>query len=111
MGAAVVGSAVPTFLYVKFLPGASMSTRDFYVNFLKRCQEGVSVVNIDGKPVENPLMSKEEADLRIGLFDGDIEPTLDIEIRLAEYEAMRWPKSAHAKGRLWKLMEQKKLEE
>ena len=88
-----------------------MSTRDFYVNFLKQCQEGESVVNIDGKPVENPLMSKEEADLRIGLFDGLIEPSLDIEIRLAEYEAMRWPKSTHAQGRLWKLMEQKKLEE
>lgn len=84
-----------------------MSTRDFLVNFLNQCQQGKTVVTIDGKAVENPLMSKEEADLRLALFDKEIEPTLDIEIRLAEYEAMRWPDSAHAQGRLWKLMQQK----
>lgn len=79
--------------------------RRFFVQFLNKCVEGESVVSIDGKEQENPLMSREEADLRLALFDQKIEPTLEIELELAQYEAMRWPKSKRAQGRVWELME------
>mgnify|MGYP001267766880 CR=1 FL=1 len=79
--------------------------RRFFVQFLNKCVGGESVVSIDGKEQENPLMSREEADLRLALFDQKIEPTLEIELELAQYEAMRWPKSKKVQGRVWELME------
>ena len=53
-------------------------------------------------------MSEEEADLRLALFDKAIEPTLDVEIELAQYEAMRWPDSKSVQLNLWRLLEEKK---
>ena len=80
--------------------------RRFFIQFLERCQTGESVLSMDGKPVENPIMSKEKADLRLALFDEAIQPTLEIELELAQYEAMRWPNSKKAQGRVWELMEE-----
>lgn len=85
-----------------------MDTREFFVQFLERCQTGESVLSKDGQPKGFPIMTKEEADLRLALFDNILQPTLDIEIELAQYEAMRWPQSKMAQARLWKLLEERK---
>lgn len=94
---------------VKLLHGATMSSsRDFFIKLLKRYQSGESVFSSDGSPKGLPLMSEEEADLRLALFDKAIEPTLDVEIELAQYEAMRWPDSKSVQLNLWRLLEEKK---
>lgn len=84
----------------------SDSTRNFFVSFLERCQSGESVAVIDGKPANNPLMSKEEADLRLALYDRVIQPTIELELELAQYEAMRWPHSKKCQAKVWELMEE-----
>lgn len=86
----------------------SDSNRNWFVGFLNKCVEGESVVSIDGKEQENPIMSREEADLRLALFDREIEPTLEVELELAQFEAMRWPKSKKCQARVWELMEKAK---
>ncbi len=83
----------------------SNPNRDWFVGFLNKCVEGETVVSIDGKDVENPLMSREEADLRLALFDQEIEPTLEIELELAQYEALRWPHSKKCQAKVWDLMD------
>jgi hypothetical protein len=87
---------------------ADRNTRKFFIHFLEQCQKGDSVIQVGGKAAENPLMSKEEADLRLALYDKEIEATLEIELELAQYEAMRWPKSKKASARVWILMEELK---
>ena len=81
------------------------SNRNWFIGFLNKCVEGETVVSIDGEDQNNPLMSKEEADLRLALFDGKIEPTLEIELELAQYEAMRWPHVKSCQAKVWNLME------
>ena len=83
----------------------SNSNRNWFAGFLNKCVEGETVVSIDGKEQENPLMSREEADLRLALFDGEVEPSLDIELELAQYEAMRWPHSKKCQAKVWEIME------
>ena len=92
---------------VKLLQGYYMSnsSRNWFVGFLDKCVEGKDVFSIDGKGQGNPIMSREEADLRLALFDGEVEPTLEIELQLAQLEAMRWPKSKKCQARVWELME------
>lgn len=82
--------------------------RRFFISFLERCQNGETVVSIDGKDSKNPLMSKEEADMRLALFDRAIQPTLEIELELAQFEAMRWPNSKKCQAKVWELMENMK---
>ena len=84
------------------------SNRNWFIGFLNKCVEGETVISIDGKEQKNPLMSQEEADLRLALFDEDIEPTLEIELELAQYEAMRWPHVKRCQAKVWTLMEQMK---
>ncbi len=87
---------------------ADRSTRKFFIHFLEQCQKGNTVIQIDGKAAENPVMSKEEADLRLALYDKEVEATLEVELELAQYEAMRWPKAKSAQARVWTLMEKLK---
>ena len=83
----------------------SDSNRNWFIGFLNKCVEGETVISIDGEDQNNPLMSREEADLRLALFDGKIEPTLEIELELAQYEAMRWPHVKKCQAKVWDLME------
>ena len=49
-------------------------------------------------------MTKEEADLHLAIFDGDVEVTPETRLRLAQYEAMRFPNSKRSQGKMWKAM-------
>ena len=83
-------------------------TRKFFIHFLEMCQKGNPVLIIDGEEVDNPPMTKEEADLRLAIFDGEIKMDEDINLKLAQFEAMRWPNSKKASARMWTAMEKVK---
>tara|TARA_R110000824_G_scaffold350598_3_gene537536 strand:- start:1212 stop:1586 length:375 start_codon:yes stop_codon:yes gene_type:complete len=78
--------------------------REQFKSWLKMFQESGPIMYINGKPQEHQPMSKEEADLHMALFDGEVESTPEVKLELAQLEAMRWPKSKKIQGKLWKAM-------
>ena len=79
--------------------------RKQFVGFLKIFQGEGPICYINGKPQDHIPMSKEEADLHLALYDGDIEPTEEVRLELAQLELIRHPKSKKLLGKLWKLTE------
>ena len=76
------------------------------VSWLDRFQGSDPIMQIDGKSQNHSPMTKEEADLHLAIFDGDVEVTPEIRLRLAQYEAMRFPNSKRSQGKMWKAMEE-----
>ncbi|MDP7560527.1 MAG: hypothetical protein QF745_08300 [Planctomycetota bacterium] len=74
------------------------------VGFLNMFQGEAPIMYMNGKPQEHRPMSKEAADLHLALFDGEIEPTPEVRLELAQLEALRWPESKRTLGKLWKAM-------
>ena len=74
------------------------------VGFLDMFQGPGPICHINGKAQEHNPMSKEEADLHLALFDGDVQPTPEVKLKLAQLEAARWPNSKRSLGKLWKAM-------
>ena len=72
--------------------------------FLKMCQGADPIMVINGKPQEHSPMSEEEANLHLALFDGEIEPTAEIRLELAQLEAARWPNNKKLQAKMWKIM-------
>ena len=75
------------------------------VGFLEMFQGEGPIMHINGKPQDHRPMSKEEADLHLALFDGEIEPSPEIKLELAQLEATRWPESKRVLGKLWKAID------
>tara|TARA_E500000331_G_scaffold193780_1_gene186247 strand:- start:103 stop:456 length:354 start_codon:yes stop_codon:yes gene_type:complete len=72
--------------------------------FLEMFQGSAPVMFIDGKAQEHSPMSEEEANLHLAIFDGDVEPTLEVQLELAQLEASRWPNNKKLQAKMWKLM-------
>ena len=79
--------------------------REQLKGFLERFQGDDPVMYIDGKPQEHSPMSKEEANLHLALFDGRVEPTPEVRLELAQFYALRFPKSKRLQAKMWKAME------
>ena len=75
------------------------------VSWLEMFQGEAPIMYMNGKPQEHNPMSKEAADLHLALFDGDIEPTPEVKLELAQFEALRWPESKRFTAKMWKAME------
>lgn len=59
---------------------------------------------LNGKPQDHSPMTKEEADLHLALFDGEIEPTPEVKLTLAQLEALRWPNNKKLQAKMWMAM-------
>jgi hypothetical protein len=81
------------------------ASRKFLVSWLEMFQGEAPIMYMNGKPQEHSPMSKEAADLHLALFDGDIEPTPEVKLELAQFEALRWPESKRFTAKMWKAME------
>ena len=86
------------------------ASRKQLVGFLEMAQGKGPIVYIDGKPQAHNPMSKEEAKLQLAIFDGEVEPTVEVQLQLAHFELTRFPKSQRALGKVWKLSEKLKEE-
>ena len=80
------------------------SHRRLLASWLERFQGSDPVMVIDGKEQNHSPMTKEEADLHLAIFDGEVKDTPEARVRLAQYEAMRFPESKRSQGRLWRAM-------
>ena len=80
------------------------SHRKLLVSWLERFQGSDPIMVIDGKEQNHSPMTKEEADLHLAIFDGEVKDTPEARLRLAQYEAMRFPESKKSQGKLWKAM-------
>ena len=80
------------------------ANRKQFVSWLKMFQGADPIMHIDGKAQAHSPMTKEEADLHLAIFDGDVEVTPEVRLRLAQYEAMRFPNSKRSQGKMWKAM-------
>lgn len=76
-----------------------------FVSWLKMFQGSEAVMHIDGKAQTHSPMTKEEADLHLAVFDGEVEVTPEIRLRFAQYESMRFPSSKRSQAKMWKAME------
>lgn len=79
--------------------------RKQFVSWLEMFQGSESIMHINGKAQAHSPMTKEEADLHLAVFDGEVDFTPEIRLRFAQYEAMRFPNSKRSQGKLWKAME------
>lgn len=80
--------------------------RKQFVSWLKMFQGEAPIMYMNGKPQEHNPMSKEAADLHLALFDGEIEPTPEVRLKLAQFEAMRFPRSKRLQAKMWKAMKE-----
>ena len=80
------------------------ASRRQFVSFLEMFQGEGPIMYMNGKPQDHRPMTKEEADLHLALFDGEIEPTQEVKLELAQLEAVRHPESKRVLGKLWKAM-------
>lgn len=80
--------------------------REQFIGFLKMFQGTGPVMYINGEAQEHSPMSKEAADLHLALYDGEIEPTPEVKLKLAQLEAMRFPKSKKLQAKMWQAMEE-----
>jgi len=80
------------------------ANRKRFVSWLKMFMGTEPIMNINGKEQEHSPMSVEEADLHLALFDGEVVATPEVKLQLAQYEAMRWPKSKKVQAKLWAAM-------
>lgn len=74
------------------------------VGFLEMFQGEAPIMYINGKPQDHRPMSKEEADLHLALFDGELEPTQEVKQELAQLEVVRHPESKRILGNLWRTL-------
>jgi len=81
------------------------TSRKFLVSWLEMFQGEAPIMYMNGKPQEHSPMSKEAADLHLALFDGEVEPTPEVKLELAQLEAMRFPDSKRMQTKMWKAME------
>jgi hypothetical protein len=81
------------------------TSRKFLVSWLEMFQGEAPIMYMNGKPQEHSPMSKEAADLHLALFDGEVEPTAEVKLELAQLEAMRFPDSKRMQTKMWKAME------
>lgn len=79
--------------------------RKQFVSWLKMFQGDEPIMYINGKAQDHQPMTKEEADLHLALFDGEVEPTPKVKLELAQLEAIRYPNSKKIQGKLWKAMQ------
>ena len=79
--------------------------RKQFKSWLEMFQQSGPIMYINGKAQEHAPMSKEEADLHLAIYDGDVEFTPEIKLELAQLEAARWPKSKRVLGKLWKAID------
>jgi len=78
------------------------------VGFLEMFQGSSPIMYINGKAQEHRPMTKEEADIHLALFDGEIEPSPEVKLELAQLEAMRFPDSKRTLGKMWKAADEVK---
>lgn len=78
--------------------------RKQFVSWLEMFQGSGPICYINGKAQEHAPMTKEEADLHLALYDGEIEPTPEIKLKLAQLEALRWPASKKSTAKMWQAM-------
>ena len=78
--------------------------RKQFISWLEMFQGEAPIMYINGKPQEHNPMSKEAADLHLALFDGEIEPTPEVRLKLAQFEAMRFPRSKRLQAKMWTAM-------
>ena len=82
------------------------ASRRQFVGFLKMFQGSEPIMVLNGKPQDHSPMSEEEADLHLALFDGEIEPTPEVKLTLAQLGAVRWPNNKKLQAKMWKAMEE-----
>jgi len=80
------------------------ASRRQLVGFLEMFQGSEPIMVLNGKPQDHSPMTKEEADLHLALFDGEIEPTPEVKLTLAQLEALRWPNNKKLQAKMWKAM-------
>jgi len=78
--------------------------RKQFISWLEMFQGEAPIMYINGKPQEHNPTSKEAADLHLALFDGEIEPTPEVRLKLAQFEAMRFPRSKRLQAKMWTAM-------
>ena len=78
--------------------------RRMLASWLERLQGSDPIMVIDGKDQIHSPMTKEEADFHLAIFDGEVKDTPEARLQLAQYEAMRFPDSKKAQGKMWKAM-------
>ena len=88
--------------------GKRAAAREQFIGFLEMAQGDGPIVHINGKPKPHIPMSKEEANLHLTIFDGEIEITNEVRLEILQHEIARCPKSKRLLGRLWKLTEEMK---
>ena len=81
------------------------ASRRQFVGFLEMFQGSEPIMVLNGKPQDHSPMTKEEADLHLALFDGEIEPTPEVMLTLAQLEAVRWPNNKKLQAKMWQAME------
>jgi hypothetical protein len=81
------------------------ASRRQLVSWLKMFQDEKPIMYINGKAQDHQPMTKEEADLHLALFDGEVNPTPEVKLELAQLEAIRYPNSKKMQGKLWKAMQ------
>ena len=79
--------------------------RKQFIGFLEMFQGSSPIMYINGKAQDHSPMTKEEADIHLALFDGELEPTPEVKLELAQLEAIRFPKSKKSQAKLWKALE------
>lgn len=87
-----------------------LAAREQFKSFLRMFQGSAPVMYINGKPQEHSPMTQEEADLHLAIFDGEIEPTPEVRLQLAQLEALRWPDNKKLQAKMWKAMEEVKAQ-
>ena len=87
------------------------ASRRQFLGFLEMFQGSEPIMTLNGKPQDHSPMSQEEADLHLALFDGDVEPTPEVKVTLAQLEAIRWPNNKKLQAKMWQAMEDAKNEE
>ena len=81
------------------------------VSWLEMFQGEDPIMYMNGKLQEHHPMSKEEVDLHLALFDGEVDPTPEVRLELAQLEAMRFPASKRMQAKMWKAMKEAEGEE
>jgi len=81
------------------------ASRRQLVGFLEMFQGSEPIMVLNGKPQDHSPMTEEEANLHLALFDGEIEPTPEVRLTLAQLEAVRWPNNKKLQAKMWQAME------
>tara|TARA_Y100000817_G_C16364592_1_gene327519 strand:- start:119 stop:484 length:366 start_codon:yes stop_codon:yes gene_type:complete len=82
------------------------AAREQFVGFLEMFQRSEPIMYINGKAQDHAPMSKEEADLHLAIFDGDVDATPEVRLELAQFEAARWPGNKKLQAKMWRAMQE-----